>query len=173
MLLMHADCNLDKRWSSHCCGASWKTLYTMSRLGANIFLIATTSNYLRSSAVCKNQSSKSWLFWFSSWNIWNTIVWIRCKSNCQQLLVVGFFSFISNFSLSNLFIFEPKNIWVFFPLNLCHWSQFWHQKYWKNRIVNSKIADFCELLKTVCSSKQLLSEKYWHGIYSFIYTCIV
>jgi hypothetical protein len=46
----------------------------MSKLGNNIFLISTTSNYLRSSAVCKNRSSKSWLFWFSRWNIWKICV---------------------------------------------------------------------------------------------------
>ena len=32
----------------------WRYIW-MSKLGTNIFLISTTSNYLRSSAVCKNQ----------------------------------------------------------------------------------------------------------------------
>ena len=31
---------------------------------------------------------------------------------------------------------------MFFPLNLCHWSQIWHQKYWQNKIVNFKNSDF-------------------------------
>ena len=51
----------------------WRYIW-MSKLGTNIFLISTTSNYLRSSAVCKNRSSKSWLFWFSRWN-WHIISW--------------------------------------------------------------------------------------------------
>ena len=51
----------------------WRYIW-MSKLGTNIFLISTTSNYLRSSAVCKNRSSKSWLFWFSRWNIWKICV---------------------------------------------------------------------------------------------------
>ena len=45
--------------------------------------------------------------------------------------VFGIFSFFSDFFRSNSFIFEwkvEKNIWVFFPLNLCHWTQIWHQK---------------------------------------------
>ena len=34
----------------------------MSKFRANIFLIATTSNYFWSSVACKNQSFQSWLF---------------------------------------------------------------------------------------------------------------
>ena len=51
----------------------WRYIW-MSKLGINIFLISTTSNYLQSSAVCKNWSSRSWLFWFSRWNIWKICV---------------------------------------------------------------------------------------------------
>ena len=38
---------------------------------------------------------------------------------------------------------------MFFPPILCHWSQFWHQKNWKNEIINFKNSDFCKLLR-VC-----------------------
>ena len=51
----------------------WRYMYKWVN-NANILLISTTSNYLQSSAVCKNLSSKSWLFWFSRWNIWKICV---------------------------------------------------------------------------------------------------
>ena len=35
----------------------------------------------------------------------------------------------------------------------------WHHKYWKNKIVNFKKADFCKMLRILSSSKQLLSKK--------------
>ena len=53
----------------------------MSKLGTKNFLISTTSNYLRSSAVCKDLSSKSWLFWFSRWNT------LTCQIIVQQILL--------------------------------------------------------------------------------------
>ena len=64
-----------------------------------------------------------------------------------------------------------KKIWVFCPLNLCYWSQFWHQTYWYNINVNSKNTNFYKLLSTISSSKQLLSKKCWRQIYSFICIC--
>ena len=48
---------------------------------------------------------------------------------------------------------------MFFPLNLCHWTQFWQQKYWKTKIVNFKNTDFCKLLKTVSCWKYLVDIK--------------
>ena len=46
----------------------------MGQFRANIFLIKVTSTYFWTSEVFKNQSSKSWLFWLSGWNIWKTFV---------------------------------------------------------------------------------------------------
>jgi hypothetical protein len=46
----------------------------MGQFCANIFLIRITSTYFWASEVFKNRSSKSWLFWFSKWNIWKTCV---------------------------------------------------------------------------------------------------
>ena len=40
---------------------------------------------------------------------------------------------------------------MFFPLILCHWSQFWHQKLWRNEIFNFKNSDFCKLLRLPAS----------------------
>ena len=59
-------------------------------------------------------------------------------------------------------LYSRLKIWMFFLLNLSHWSQFWHQKYWKNKIVNFNNADFCKQLRTISSSKYLLSKKHWH-----------
>ena len=80
----------------------------------------------------------------------------RCK--IATFWFLDFFSFFFRFFLLKLDYFSTKsrkkNIWVFFPLILCHWSQFWHQKEWKNEIINVKNSDFCKLLR-LCAISSL------------------
>ena len=72
------------------------------------------------------------------------------RVNCLQLL--GFWNFFIFFWFFRLKLvyFWTKSMGVF-PLILCHWSQFWHQKQWRNEIFNFKNCDFCMLLRLPAS----------------------
>ena len=101
-----------------------------------------TKNSLHSEGIYK------WVNWAPIFFWYKLLPTTSGPQKFEKIRVVDFFC-------PNSFIFEPKveNIWVFFPLSFCHWSQFWHQKYWKNKIVNFKNADFCKLLRPRSSWK--------------------
>ena len=112
------------------------------------------------------------LFYFPN-EIFEKLVWIRCQGNCLQLL--GFWNLLVFFRF-----FPPKLVFFKIKSRKKRYGCFFHSicapdlNFGTKNIGRTKLSTLKTLIfANCCSSKWLLSKKYWCQIYSFIYTFTV
>ena len=140
----------------------------MDKFCANIFWLATTWNYLRSSAVYKKQHFQSWQF--CSPNIFGAKIEISGTNRVKKIPIHFFSTFGSKI---NEFVRKKTEIYKEIQTTqrlqtitlTCNSHKCFKCFNWKIEMINFYYSNFCKLLRTVCSSKKLLSNKYWRLIY--------